>query len=287
MAQQALIPITIMFKPVSFLGKLFKWYLLLPAHPAKIRIENRAGKFFFPKGILIKNNDGVTFKLDANDWITRIMIEQGCYELGSITLAKKIIKAGGVFIDVGANFGLYSCMLGFKNNGLKIYSIEPNYRVLHRLTENIEINQLKQQVQIICAAVANKSQLVFLQQPEKNNLGTTVTTLTNNGGPAVLSCPLQLILETNHISEIDLLKIDIEGNEFAVVENFPFDNYPIKNIILEFNFLSPISFAQLKQFFENKGFYFFTITGEKIVDSEKGILENNIWIVNQKFTGQQ
>ena len=272
-----------MFKPVSFLGRLFKWYLLLPAHPAKIRIESMIGKFFFNTGITIKNNDGVAFKLDANDWITRIMIEQGCYEPVSIELAKKVVKTGGVFIDVGANFGLYSNILGFKNNRLKIYLIEPNYKVLKRLTENIEINQLKHQVQIINAAISNKSQLVFLQQPEKNNLGTTRTSLTDKGIFSILSCPLELILETNHISEIDLLKIDIEGNEFSVMQNFPFDKYLIKNIILEFNFLSSISFTQLRQFFENRGFAFFTITGEKIIDSKKSIPENNIWIVNQKI----
>ena len=82
------------------------------------------------------------FKLDPNDWITRIMIEQGGYETASIELAKKIVNTGGVFIDVGANFGLYSCMLGFKNDRLQICCVEPNYQVLQRLTGNIKLNRL-------------------------------------------------------------------------------------------------------------------------------------------------
>lgn len=272
-----------MFIPVTFLGKLFKIYLLFPSHLAKIRIENIIGRFFFPSGITINNKEGITFKLDANDWITRIMIEQGCYEPGSIELGRKITKDAGVFIDVGANFGLYSCMMGFKNNGLKIYSIEPNYLVLPRLISNIKLNQLKNKVQIINAAISDKFQFVYMEQPQKNNLGTTVTSLINSGGVAVLSCPLEYIFKNNQISQIDLLKIDIEGNEFAAVENFPFDKYLIKNILLEFNFLSTIGFIQMKQFFENKGFALFTITGEKLTHGVMDIPENNIWFSNKNF----
>lgn len=272
-----------MFKPVSLLGKLFKFYLLFPAHPGKIRIENLLGRALFPSGIIIKNEEGVVFKLDANDWITRTMIEEGGYEPASIAAAKKITNGGGVFVDIGANFGLYSCLLGFKNDLLKIYSVEPNYRILPRLAANIQLNNLKPQVEIINTAVSNQVQFVFLQLPEKNNLGTTVASLTNTDGLSILSCPLGYILETNKITTVDLLKIDIEGNEFTVLENFPFDRYSIKNIILEFNFLSKISFTALRSFFEDKGFLLFTITGQKIESEKMEIPENNIWIINQKF----
>lgn len=272
-----------MFRPISFAGKFFKFYLLFPSHPAKIRIENMLGRILFSKGIAIKDEEGVIFKLDANDWITRTMIEQGCYEPASIDLGKKIVEAGGVFVDIGANFGLYSCILGVKNNSLKIYSIEPNYKVLPRLAANITGNHLKEQAHIINAAVSEKSQLVFLELPEKNNLGTTVTSAINKSSLSILSCTLEYILEANHLSQIDILKIDIEGNEFTVLKDFPFDKYVIKNIILEFNHLSGVSFLQLQQFFESKGFIFFTITGEKIETETKDIPENNIWIINKDF----
>ena len=275
-----------MFKPVSFLGKLFKSYLLLPAHPAKIRFENIAGNFFFPSGIRIQDDNGKFLKLDANDWITRTMIEQGCYEPASIDLAKRITKAGGVFLDIGANFGLYTCLLGYKNADLKIYAVEPNFRVLHRLTNNIQLNNLTEQVQIINAAVSDQFQFVYLELPQKNNMGTTVTSLTNNGNLSVLSCPLSMILESNPITEVELLKIDIEGNEFSVLEHFPFNKYLIKNIILEFNFLSKISLTTLKSFFEERGFDVFTITGESIKDEKSNIPENNLWIVNQLTNGR-
>ena len=270
-----------MFTPTSLSGKIFKLYLLLPQHPAKIRIENWMGKVFFAKGIKIKNEDGVVFVLDPNDWITRTLIEQGNYEADSLTLAKKILQKGGVFVDVGTNFGLYTCMLSQQHKQIQVYSIEPNYQVLGRLIANVRLNKIEEQVHIFNAAVTDKFQVVFLDLPAANNLGSTVASVDNNGGMAVLSCSLEYITAVNNILKIDLIKIDIEGNEFAVLEKFPFEKIAVQNIILEFNFLSKISFEQLRLFFDERGFDIFTVEGKTIVDDKNGIPENNIWIVNR------
>ena len=272
-----------MYIPLSFAGKFFKWYLLCPQHPAKIRIENLLGKLFFRNGITIKKNEGPAFKLDANDWITRIMIECGNYEEGSVELSKKLLKDGGIFIDVGANFGLFCCQVKYGNEKVKAFAIEPNYKILGRLMDNLSLNKLTDNVTVINAAINDVFSQVFLQLPVQNNLGTTFVSSTNTGGIAVLSCPLDFLLQSNNISQVVLLKIDIEGNEFSVLKNFPFDTIIIKNIILEFNFLSAISFAQLQLFFDQKGFDFFSITGDKLVDKKNEIPENNIWIVNRQY----
>ena len=273
-----------MYQPISIIGKLFKLYLLFPSHPSKIRIESIIGKLCFPYGIKIKNEDGVVFKLDPNDWITRTILEQGYYERASIELGKKILQTGAVFVDIGANFGLFSCSLGKCNSGLKIISVEPNYQVIPRLVNNIKLNNLNQQVQVVNAAVSDQIQFVFLELAEKNNLGTTGTSFTDNGGIAVLSCAMDYILKTNYISEVDLIKIDIEGNEFTVLENFPFEKYLIRNILLEFNFLSKITLSDLKIFFNSKEFDLFTVNGERITCDTIDIPENNIWVSNRQQT---
>ncbi len=272
-----------MYIPVSFAGKFFKWYLLCPQHPAKIRIENYLGRLFFRDGISIKNSEGVVFKLDANDWITRIMIEDGNYEQGSIELGKRLLKNGGIFIDVGANFGLYSCQIKYSNEKVKVFAVEPNYKVVSRLMNNLAINKLTGNVTVINAAIGEIFSQVFLQLPVQNNLGTTFVSNANTGSIAVICCPLDFLLQSNNICQVDLLKIDIEGNEFAVLKNFPFDKINIKNIILEFNFLSEVCFAQLQLFFDQKGFDFFTVAGNKLINDKNEIPENNIWIVNRQY----
>ena len=271
-----------MFTPVSLKGKLFQRYLRTFSHPAKIRIQNMLGKYFFSRGIVVQNKDQLRFVLDANDWITRIFLLDGNYESGSTGLAKKLLQPGGIFLDVGANFGLFTCQVVHQNKAVKVFAIEPNYKITGRLLQNIEMNALRQQVKVLNMAVSCKIQFVSLQQPAADNAGTTQTIPGTSGALSILSSPLEFVLEQNGITKIDLLKIDIEGNEFDILQNFPFDQYTIKNIILEFNHLSKVSFETLQAFFKEKGFNSFTILGEALHSAAQAIPENNIWFANQQ-----
>ncbi|MBX9782835.1 MAG: FkbM family methyltransferase [Chitinophagaceae bacterium] len=270
-----------MFFPATIGGKIFKCYLKMFSHPSKVRIQNLIGKYFFPKGILLKNEEGLYFFPDANDWITRTMLMEGNYESGSTGLAKTILKNGGLFIDVGANFGLFTAIAAFKNKGLQVLAVEPNYKILPRLLHHMKLNGLETNVQVINAAVSKKLQLVTMEQPAADNLGTTVTKAGGAGLLKVLSCPLDFICSLHGKEPVTLLKIDIEGNEFDILEDFPFEQYIIKNVILEFNYLSAVSFDTLRLFFQQRGFDCFTITGEPLLNQTQGIIENNIWFVNR------
>lgn len=270
-----------MFLPDSFWGKLYRRYLLMGAHPSKVRVQNIAGSVLFSKGISVVNSDEVKFKLKANDWITRIIMKEGGYETGSTALAKKLLANGGLFIDIGANFGLFTCVAAHNNDKVKVLAVEPNYKVLGSLINNIQLNGLEERVRIFNAAISNKLQWVTMDQPAKDNLGTTVTKAGSQGLLSILSCPLEFLFKENNIKIAELIKIDIEGNEFEILENFPFDIYQVKNIILEFNHLSHISFDKMRDFFISKNFKSYTITGLELLNGEQEIPENNIWFVNQ------
>lgn len=271
-----------MFQPDNFSGKIFSRYLNMKKHPSKIRVQNIAGNYFFRKGIAVVNEDNVRFKLMANDWITRIILKEGNYESGSTLLAKNLLSKGGLFIDIGANFGLFSCIVAKGNDKVNVISIEPNYQMIGRLINNIKLNGLEDRVMILNTAISNRMQWVTMEQPAPDNLGTTVTRAGKPGLLSILSCPLEYIFKENNIKSADLIKIDIEGNEFEVLEIFAFENFHIKNIILEFNHLSHISFEKLRKFFLSKGFNCYSITGEELINEKQEIPENNIWFVNQQ-----
>ncbi|MBS1737023.1 MAG: FkbM family methyltransferase [Bacteroidetes bacterium] len=270
-----------MFLPNNFLGKLYRRYILMGPHPSRVRLQNIAGSFLFSKGISMVNSDKVKFTLKANDWITRIILKEGGYEAGSTTLAKKILDKGGLFIDIGANFGLFTCVVAHSNDKIKVLAVEPNYKVIANLIHNIQLNGLEKRVIVFNAAISNKLQWVTMDQPAKDNLGTTVTRAGCQGLLSILSCPLEFLFRENNIKVADLIKIDIEGKEFEILENFPFDVYQVKNIILEFNHLSHISFDKMRDFFITKNFKSYTITGVELVNVGQEIPENNIWFVNQ------
>lgn len=270
-----------MFRPSSFSGKLFRRYLLMNGHPSKIRFQNLAGKYFYGNGISIVNEDKISFKLMANDWITRVILKEGHYENGSIQLAKKLLANGGIFLDIGANFGLFTCILAKDNDRVQVLSVEPNYQMIGKLIDNIKLNDLENRVMVFNAAISAKLQWVTMEQRAADNLGTTVTRTGSNGLLSILSCTLEFLFKENNIKVAELIKIDIEGNEFEILENFPFDEYQLNNIILEFNHLSHISFDKMRDFFMMKNFKSYTIHGVELVNAEQEIPENNIWFVNQ------
>ena len=276
-----------MFKPTSLSGYFFKYYLKSYSHPFKIRIQNIIGKIFFLKGITFKNENGVYFKLDANDWITRIILKEGNYESGSTDLAFRLLQSGGSFLDIGANFGLFTCLAAHKNKKINVLAVEPNYKILKNLIENVQRNYLEDRVHIINSAISKKFQPVTLIQPASDNLGTTVTKPGIMGPLSILSCPLEFIFKKYNLTVVELLKIDIEGNEFEVLESFPFEKYKVKNILMEFNHLSKISFEEIKSFFGNKDFKSYTISGIELLTEHQEIPENNIWFVNQHLINMQ
>lgn len=212
------------------------------------------------------------------------MLMDGDYETGSTRLAKEILSKGGLFIDIGANFGLFTCFAAHKNEKVKVISIEPNHMVISRLLNNIRQNGLQGRVQVINAALSREFQVVTIDQPAPGNLGTTVTRAGATGLLSTLSCPLEFIFKENKISAADLVKIDIEGNEFEIFQDFPFEQFVIKNIILEFNELSNIGFYELRSFFSDKGFKLYTIAGEELLHDKQLIPENNVWLVNKHVT---
>lgn len=270
-----------MFTPVSLKGKLFKLYLRSFNHPAKIRIQNTIGRRFFTNGLKLIDHDDTKFIINANDWITRIFMLEGNYESESVSLAKNLMKNGGTFVDVGANFGLFTCQVANANYDVRVIAVEPNYKIVESLLKNIQLNELQARVRVVNAAISKKVQLVSMLQGASDNLGTTKTSEGDIGAFSVLSSPLEYILDENKLSDIELLKIDIEGNEFDVIENFPFNRILVKNILLEYNQNAKLSFSEMKQFFINRGFKCLTIFGQPITDSPGAIPENNIWFAKK------
>ena len=65
------------------------------------------------------------------------------------------MKAGEVFLDVGANIGLYSLYAAL--HGLTVYAFEPHAQNYAQLVQNIQLNNLSDQVKAYCAALTDET----------------------------------------------------------------------------------------------------------------------------------
>lgn len=161
-------------------------------------------------------------------------------------LRAAVSHAGAVFVDVGANAGLFSLDLArHGGEGLRILAIDPDPSLLDRLTYNLALARAHGavapgvQVETADVAISDHDGLgqfaVEGSEGGRHLLGDGETT----GGPASRSVPLRTLaglLAERGISVVDLMKIDVEGHEDKVLppylDTVPADRWP-RRILIE------------------------------------------------------
>src|SRR6266496_1728443 len=98
------------WEPVSFSGRLLGAYCQrLPEHPAKLRVIRFLARQLFTKGLHVRNKfTRSELLVNPTDSIGSSILREGGYEQVSLALAINLMRPGGLFVDVGANFGLYT-----------------------------------------------------------------------------------------------------------------------------------------------------------------------------------
>ena len=158
--------------------------------------------------------------LHIEDWIQQNIYFLGEYEKPELKTIQLFLKKDSTFIDLGANFGLYtlnaSRLIGKKGN---IISFEPFSKNYKSLMDNITINNL-QNVQTEKLAIGEKNGNINLYYDEReNNLGMVSTkNIENSSKEQVKIVSIDSYLQNKYLSHIDLIKIDIEGFEYSALK---------------------------------------------------------------------
>jgi len=147
-----------------------------------------------------------------------------------VSLFLKTIK-GHVFVDVGANYGYYSMLL--HGNFEKIYAFEPILSIFKELKGNLEKFD---SVECIRKAVSNvDGQSVELSYHSSHGFAETVT-----------------LASFFPNTEIDLIKVDVEGAEWRVLEGAEPILERIKSWVVELH--DPSRKEELENGFVSRGY---------------------------------
>ena len=157
-----------------------------------------------------------------------------------------------VIFDCGAHIGLASIYFSKKYPKSRIYAYEADPKIAEMLKKNIKSFNLKN-VQAFSKAIwANDGGVFFINSGDDSGY---VNDSHKNFGIRVPSFRLRSFVEKN---KIDLLKLDIEGSEFDVIEDCDGVLTNVKKIIVEVHSLndSENSFGKLLRVLENNNFYY-------------------------------
>ncbi|HEY8574399.1 FkbM family methyltransferase [Phenylobacterium sp.] len=133
------------------------------------------------------------------------------YEQDHLEVMEKHLKPGGVFLDVGANIGNHSVFVAKYCKPREVILVEPNPEAIVLLRLNLLLNRLELDTKHVGVGLSDREQTAEPSVPA-NNLGGTKMVLKQDGR-------LKLVTGDSLFAErhIDFIKIDVEGQEMAVL----------------------------------------------------------------------
>ncbi len=120
-----------------------------------------------------------------------------------------------LFLDVGANIGLYSCVLGRHRLAPSVIAFEPDRENFARLQANIVLNELAGVIDARHAAVGAASGFVTLVPSGAANRGMSRVEPGAIGGYEVASVALDAVVPLRDATIV--MKVDVEGYEAQVL----------------------------------------------------------------------
>lgn len=142
------------------------------------------------------------------------------YALGSIPF-----EPGDVVLDIGAHVGIISIFLAKKYPFLKIYAFEPTPENREYFEENIKLNNIPPgTIQIFSDAISGDGRTLRLVGNLETNSGGISAVIVPRAGEQIWgteSITLEEIFETLGLDRVKLLKMDIEGAEYEVLQAKP------------------------------------------------------------------
>lgn len=189
-------------------------------------IRQLVGPFAVPLGtedLLVQTIHNVKYVIPARDMVmTPQLVVYRQWEAQLSALLPRLCPPGSVFVDVGANFGYFTCLLAAKlgrTAGSRVIAIEPNPDMLRLLRTNVGINWSGAPVRIEPVAVAETPGEMVLTIPDDRAANGTLAPIEPEGRTLrthrVAVTRLDDLLRGE--PRIDLIKIDVEGFEPAVL----------------------------------------------------------------------
>ncbi|MFD8568690.1 FkbM family methyltransferase [Streptomyces sp. NPDC059639] len=173
-----------------------------------------------PRRAVAESRHGDLFALDTVDLIQRYLYLFGVWEPHMTRWLERRLGPGDVFIDVGANIGVFS-VLGSRLVGTsgRVVAIEASPTFHRRVLQNAELNHCDN-IRAVNTAVSDEVKTLTFVLASSNNMGAN--SIVPYDGPAesafeIEAVPLAEILAPDEVAGARVIKIDVEGAEGSVV----------------------------------------------------------------------
>ena len=165
-----------------------------------------------------RDGKGTSLDLDLTDWLQRLYA-LGETDDGRRSALQALMPSGGVFVDVGANVGLYTCTMA-AHVGARghVYAFEPARANADALRRNVALNHLPN-VSILPFALSDRAERLDLYAPRGHTGGSSGSISARDPGAGVQVGSTQALRLDDVFSgsRLDAIKLDVEGFEPQVL----------------------------------------------------------------------
>ncbi len=165
--------------------------------------------------------DSIEMLLTVKDWLQKNLFIHGFYEKPETEFWKNATQNKMTIFDIGANVGYFSLLASKRilASGV-IYAFEPVSYTYNRAKINIELNGIKN-ILLNKLALTDSDKQLTLNIGNEENWGMSSINATGNlslKSEIVSATSVDKFVIANNITQIDLVKIDVEGCELFTLK---------------------------------------------------------------------
>lgn len=156
---------------------------------------------------------GITYDLDLSEVIDR-SIFLGGWEPETVHFLRSTIQSGDVVIEVGANVGAHTLILAERVGAQgSVYAFEPTEFARAKLETNLRLNPK------LAGRIVVRTELVTNHEHATPNLSLRSSfPVDGPGRPDEMIDARSMALDDLQLSRLDLLKIDVDGYDYKVLQ---------------------------------------------------------------------
>jgi len=199
----------------AYIERMYGVHETLFAYREFLRSRNVEKITITGEDVLVTTRDGVTLVCNPGDW--RIMgieiLNFGDFERSETQLLLSYVKEDSVVVDIGANIGWYSILLGRAASRGGVLACEPIPSTIGFLKKNLALNGT-QNVELFEHGLSDEDkELVFYFHPHVSGATSAKNLLESAEAVTVRARVKRMDDVLRGEGRIDLLKCDVEGAE--------------------------------------------------------------------------
>ena len=177
------------------------------------------------KKLIVKRNN-IFFSLNLFEGID-FAVFLNFYEKNVVNFYSKIIKSSFVIVDIGSNFGFHTLNFSKLTPSGKVFSIEPTSFAYNKLKKNINLNPILKknivfdQVFLSRLNINLKNKYVYASWP-LSNTKKKVHPILMGQEKKIQGCNVKSFdnyILRRRIKNLDMIKIDVDGNEYDIIKS--------------------------------------------------------------------